>query len=333
MTDETSRHFDDEVSSISSQFWSRPAERFENEPQKIPPPVVDDGPNPVPKELLLPALPFSVVNGSVKIHTTSRRGLPPIRCLDNVVPRWVKESPWLFKILFLFCFALILTAAALIVFSSFSSSDDSTSVSRTSSDSDFLAELNNRGPPGGSAPVAMTPTLAPTSTIMLQSDGAPGFVPASTLLPTWEPTIYPTPEIDNVRDDSPSNNAFPPTSSPTSDVSVSNAAPPTPRPTPLPTPSQTGAPFSSPTVAPSPRPTPDPTRRPTRRPTRTVSSQSLLTNEEEPSRPSLSPSVSPTEEEDSKKKKKDKDKKPKDKKPKDDSSDGIRQRRYREIRY
>jgi len=334
MTDETSGQFDDGISSISSQFWSRPAETFENEPPNARPTTapVDDVPKPVPKELLLPALAFTVVNGSVKIHTRNRRGLPSIGCLDKVAPRWVKESPWLFKILFMFCAVLVLAAVALIVVSSLSSpSSETTSSSQSTPDGDFLAELNNRSP-SVPASATSTPSLTPTSSTMLQREESPVFAPVSTIVPsrliaTATPTVV---DIDRGVFPSDAVPTTAPTSPPMDEGPIPGASwrTPTPDPTPQATRRRT---TRRPTTR---RPTPHPTSYPSVR--IDVNSDSLKeedeedddddNNDDDEKEEDKLPSVSSTEEEEeeTKKKKKKKEKKDKSskekktKKPKDD---------------
>ena len=272
MTDDTSSsYFDDGISSISSQFWSRPMS-----PPPPPPPQSGGGnkeaadaqnpdaqeneaPKPLPQELLLPTFAVFRVETSAEIvasnntsSTTQRRGLPPLLCLHKDRQGTQRQSlPKFLKIVFTCCLLIFICAVIFIAISvRQSDSTDNDGVSDESSSSSsaraFWEELEL---PQGQNP---TPSVAtPTSYPTMHNTNTEKdvFGVASPMDTTLVPTVAP---LETKQDD---------TSTMDEATQVPSPFPTTKPPTTHPT----GAPLTyPPTVLPTTR---SPTRSPTRRPT------------------------------------------------------------------
>ena len=169
ISDETSGVYDDGVSSISSEFWSRPRERFRDE---MPVAAGNTETKSLPSELLLPALMCTVDNGSVKWHDSGRKGLPAVKCLDRILPQWMSEAPLVFKICFLFCIFMILAAVGLIAMSTWVNGS-SEGHNHTTTD---VGDDVPRNPADGAVTLSFTPTMQPTAyaSELLWNDGGSG---------------------------------------------------------------------------------------------------------------------------------------------------------------
>lgn len=184
--------FDDEISSVSSGFWSRPRERFVEEGG--PPPSANQEEavqQPLPKELLLPAITLEVANTASKHVIANGRGLPPTAgFIVRLLPRWVRVLPRSLKIVFIICIMMIVTAIVLVVTSSVTSSSSVASNQNESPQSarknpdDFLAEFNENNNDDSSL---SSPTTVPVE-FPPMNEGV-GLILEATVTPTLSPTF------------------------------------------------------------------------------------------------------------------------------------------------
>lgn len=157
-TDETTRsgagRYDDGVSSMSSEFWSRPQEQFYDEPASANP-----ASHP-PSELFLPAVP------GIK-RRKPKRGIVP-GCLARILPTWVTQAPLFLKVFFVGCLIMITVALSLIVIKAAIRNDNEATMEDPSTgdgDPSYWDEDDAQNPPGvsGRIPTTLAPSMQPTS--------------------------------------------------------------------------------------------------------------------------------------------------------------------------
>jgi hypothetical protein len=296
-----------EVSSLSSQFWSRGKPRENADDEVATASGEGDQHSPLPTELVLPAVGIFTVPAVFLSGPKQHRSLPLIKCMPRWFqqsPRWFQQSPRCFRVFFILCTLLMLMAGCIIVAASLLLQDKESS---STSDSDFLAALNSQG--GDRTP-------SPSTFLMIPDDdpfadqGIPHF-PSIGLVPTDAPSLAPellrvtsTMPVPGRRAPTLEPTGLPPTGSPTqatiartitgapitptdvptvvvvteaptfvvvTGMPIAPTTPPSRRPTPVPT--------LPPTPPPTRHPTVRPTRRPTQRPTTGPSPGAMVVEE------------------------------------------------------
>jgi hypothetical protein len=262
-----------EVSSLSSQFWSRGKPRENADDEVVTGPGESAQHSPLPTELVLPAVGIFTVPAVFLSGPKQHRSLPLIKCM----PRWFQQSPRCFRVFFILCTLLMLTAGCIIVAATLLLQDKESS---STSDIDFLAELNSQG--GDRTPSPSTFPMIPDDD-PFGDQGIPRF-PSIGLVPTDAPSLAPETLQDTSTMPVPGRRAptleptsLPPTGSPTQATIARTITGAPVTPTDVPTvvvlteaPTfvvVTGTPIA-PTTPPSRRPTPVPTLPPTTPPTR-----------------------------------------------------------------